>query len=335
MRILGSKHSKMPQIIKVLRESIPNFELMMHKGFYDPFAGIGSVSSEMMRYGRVVAADNYEPFYLISYKEIYPSLANSDNLYHLSMLIKMLNEQIDHLFFTEFQSSFVNFFTETYGVKYPYFTPENAKRIAIYREVIEQLLTNADLTSDQYRFLLGSLLSQVLHCSFMKIAYDTPLQRGKPYLHSAFTLPEPTFKVVRGNRSEVLHQDFKETISQIDGGILFIDPPTSGKHYSILYYVLDIILKMYTFTPVRKSGISKEQIERSLKSKWSIVGTAWNELNDIMLHNKADYVAMTYAKKGYIPEQEIERTFFRNGDRELYRKVDLGTENLYLIKKAS
>lgn len=329
MRIIGSKHAKLDKIIPLLKMNILNFELMAHLGFYDVFSGIGTVSKEMMKYGKVVVNDHFKPFSLISYHQTFSGQPESHDYFTLNQWIKSVNNYADNP--TNKDNTFVRRFVDNYGKKFPVFTQENALRLARMREYIEYLKTENYVSMAHYQYLLGELFVQALNKARIRLAFDWIDTRKQPYLEMPVYLKEAEPLETKGKRCESYCLEANEVVQIMKGGILYLDPPSSNKQHANYYHVLDTLLEQ-RITKIEQNGKNKEHIKSLVKSKWNMKEKAWDELNRILQGNKADYIVMSYAKKGILTDEQIRTLLARHGDSVTLQVFDLETENLYIVK---
>lgn len=325
MRYFGSQIRKIEQIENALLNSNPKSQFFLNEGFCDPFCGSGIIAQHFSKKtkGLILAGDyaNFA-FYLTSY-------TTSLNGEKLNKYVELLNERVNDIkalnkSSTEFEHNFI----KNYTVTIPYFNKLNGRRLVKYREYIEEMRLSGELNELDYNALLGALLESILRSANIRLLFDGAFKGGKPRP----LLVLPNFPTRKGNKVNVFKQDYKETIEQLNGGVLYLNPPALKKDYVHYYHLLDTVISMRIGDIVDKSGRFLGFKNENKVSIWGKESSARNAFYELMLNNRAKYIVMTYNKNGVIPINDVRFGFLSNGNQRTFKEVDLGNEILFAIE---
>ena len=225
-----------------------------------------------------------------------------------------------------------------------FFTVENAKRIDYVRAILETM----DLSDDEYKFILASILISADAVSNVPAVYGCYLKKFK-----AKALKPIVFAPIHNNttpsegsvayNSDVLNPEF---LGSFESDLIYLDPPYNERQYSKNYFPLNMIAKtpeqLQTEQPLKgKTGIptdcflspfcKKGEVEaafdllfRGLKTKWIFLSYSSESIvsKDKML---------TLMKK-YGSASVIERDYKRFKSFEYNKNVEI-KEYLFCLHK--
>ena len=324
MRYFGGQTTKLDKIKQAYFNSNPKARHFLDGGFCDPFSGSGVVAQYFSNLGAKTVAGDYAGFayYLTSYS----TALDIDELEQISDKLSrdLINVSSTEKSETDFERNFV----QNYAVNVPYFSKKNARRVVKYRELLGEMLSVNKITQKQFNALMGSLLYSILKVANIRLLFDGPLADADI---------QPTLLLSRfpvGNRQPVtvFRQDYKVTVEQFEGGVLYVNPPSLKKDYVHYYHLLNTVIDMQEGQIVDKSGRYLHFKKQNPVSIWGKVSTARDAFYDLLLNNRAKYIVMTYNKKGIIPLEDIRLGFLRNGASRTFKEVDLGNEMLFAIE---
>ena len=66
---------------------------------------------------------------------------------------------------------------------------------------------------------------------------------------------EPAEYELNENEHQVFNKDANELIKEIEGDILYLDPPYNARQYGANYHLLNTIAEYKTFEPKGKTGL--------------------------------------------------------------------------------
>lgn len=195
-----------------------------------------------------------------------------------------------------------------------YFKDENGKKIDAIRQQIESWKANNDLIDDEYFFLLATLLESADKVANTASVYGAYLKHIKKSAQQDLELKPADF-AISDNKNEVLQGDANEVIKEINGDILYLDPPYNARQYGSNYHMLNTIANYSEFVPKGVTGLP-EYNRSAYCSKVSVK----QSFEDLVANAKFKYVFLSYNNEGLMSHQEI------TGILEKYGKVELKTQ---------
>lgn len=273
--------------------------------FADLFAGTGVVGKVFKEKGfKVISNDIQHYSYVINKHNIEnSSSAKSDVFYYLNNL--------------QGEAGFIfNNYCLGSGSGRNYFTDENGKKCDKIRIEIENLKNKKEVTLKEYYHLLSSLIVSIDKFANTTSVYGAFLKHIKKSAQMPFFLkPLP---VISGNdNGEVFNKDIKELIKNVEGDILYLDPPYNSRQYCSNYHVLETISKYDDPLLFGKTGLrdSKDQ-----KSKFCSKRDVLKEFEEIIKGSKFDFIFLSYNNEGLMTLDEIERVMTKYGLYQVFKK---------------
>ncbi|WP_313000970.1 DNA adenine methylase [Chryseobacterium gleum] len=182
-----------------------------------------------------------------------------------------------------------------------YFSSENGAKIDAIRTDIEKRFQSSDIDQDFYILLLATLLKAVdkvantasVYCAYLKtlkIAATKNLQL-LPLKRTSLSHPD----------CQIFNQDSNELIDQIQGHILYLDPPYNGRDYSSYYHLLNTIaLYDIDFEPRGNTGLRSYNT-----SKFCLRSEVENVMFDLLQRCNFQHVFLSYNNEGFLGHQII------------------------------
>jgi adenine-specific DNA-methyltransferase len=192
-----------------------------------------------------------------------------------------------------------------------YFSDENGMRIDAIRQQINAWQAEGTIDEDQYYFLLASLIESADKVANTASVYGSFLKQIKPSARKNMVL-EPALFSVNENSHLVYNQDANELISQIQGDILYLDPPYNERQYGANYHLLNTIALYDDFEPKGKTGL--RQYQRSNYCRSHQVEESFEAL---IRHAQFPFIFVSYNNEGLMTEQKVEEMMSRYGRYEL------------------
>lgn len=126
-------------------------------------------------------------------------------------------------------------------------------------------------------------------------------------------------KVKRNNlkycTDEVFDMDSNELIKEINGDILYLDPPYNQRQYSANYHILNTITEYDDFIPKGKTGL--REYNRSDYCKKQSVHESFEEL---IHHAQFQYIFLSYNNEGLMSEDDVKSIMSKYGSYKLITK---------------
>ncbi len=190
-----------------------------------------------------------------------------------------------------------------------YITDRNALRIDFSRNTIEEWHNLGYLSDDEYFYLVACVVEGIPFVSNIAGTYGAFSKTWDKRTNKLFVLIDlPVFNNGRDNKS--YNKDGAALLQEIQGDILYIDPPYNERQYLPNYHVLETAAK-YDFPVLR--GVTGqrpyEQQRSDFCSKKTVVGAF-----DALLENaKFRHIILSYNTDGIMTLEDIEATMKKHG----------------------
>lgn len=135
-----------------------------------------------------------------------------------------------------------------------YFSTGNGKRCDAIRNEISFLYNQGKINREQYFNLLSALINSVDKCANTTSVYGAHLKHlKKPAQRDfIFEIDKIPFENIKG---KAYNMEAEDLICQIEGDILYLDPPYNARQYGSNYHILETITRNDNLEIKRKTGI--------------------------------------------------------------------------------
>lgn len=304
MNYIGSKLKLSTWIEEEVRKVVG--QDLSQKIFCDIFAGTGIVGRTFKKDVRKVISNDLEDY---SYVLNMNYIGNSKDISNKQLLLNELNNL--PLIDTGFM--YQNYCMGS-GSERQYFSDENGKKIDTIRTKIKEWKDIGKIDNNEYYFLLASLLESADKVANTASVYGAFLKSIKKSASQELIL-EPAYFLEDNNKHEVYRKDSNVLIKEIQGDILYLDPPYNQRQYSANYHILNTIALYDDFTPKGKTGL--REYNRSNYCKKNEVKNSFEEL---IKNAEFKYIFLSYNNEGLMSEIEIKEIMERYGKYELITK---------------
>ncbi|RXJ98098.1 modification methylase [Arcobacter sp. CECT 8986] len=259
--------------------------------FCDLFAGTGIVGRTFKnKVAKVISNDIEEYSYILNRNYI-------ENTGFISNKERYINE-LNNLPLVDDGFIYQNYCMGS-GSERQYFSDYNGKKIDTIRQKIEEWKTENSITDDLYYFLLASLLESADKVANTASVYGAFLKHIKKSASKDLVLENAEFEVTN-NINNVYNCDANELINEIEGDILYLDPPYNQRQYGANYHLLNTIAKYDDFTPRGKTGM--RDYKRSLYcSKREVC----NIFDNLVKNANFRYIFLSYNNEGLMSLDDI------------------------------
>ena len=300
MNYIGSKLSLMDFIVDSV-EQIAGSDVGV---IADLFAGTGIVGSTFKRKGFYVIANDIQHYSYVLNKHYIENFETVDN-----SLLEHLNK------LNELEGFVYKNYCMGSGSGRHYFTDENGRKCDAIRTEIEHLYQNADISENQYYYLLASLINSIDKYANTASVYGAFLKHIKKSAAKQFKLE--LLPIIEGKEGIVFNEDINEVITKVKGDILYLDPPYNTRQYCANYHVLESISRYDNPILAGKTGLRDYNGQRS---KYCSVRTVESTFDELLSHSDFKYIFLSYNNEGLMPLDTIRSIMSRYGKYEMFKK---------------
>jgi adenine-specific DNA-methyltransferase len=324
MNYIGCKHS----LLDFLESSIKQVVGTGNKVFCDLFAGTGTVGVHFKKLGYQIIANDLQYYSYVLNRHY---IGNHKPL-HFNGLKDIIPKQSDTFFDSrtnavcEFLSNLngiEGFLYNNYaptgslrnGTQRQFFSDENAMKCDAIRTQIETWKQEESITDDEYFFLLTTLLENIDARANTASVYGAFLKTIKRSALIPLRL-KPAELVENDLDHKVFNADVNELITQIQGDILYLDPPYNHRQYSANYHILETIAR-YDNPPIRgKTGLRDEE----LRSAYCLRSSVKQAFADLIYQANMKHIFVSYNNEGILTLDEIREILEQRGDYHCFTK---------------
>lgn len=332
MNYIGSKH-KLTGFIKEVICSVVNFQLS-DKIICDLFAGTGIIGRSFKQEAKKIISNDIEYYSFVLNRNY---IGNHIEINNKEKYIEELNNisGVDGFIF--------NHYCKAGQGDRQYFSDENGKKIDAVRLRIEEWKTKKKINEDLYFFLLSSLLESADKVANTASVYGAYLKHLKKSAQKKLLLAPADF-LINNNEHEVYNLDSNQLIKNIEGDILYLDPPYNARQYGANYHMLNTIAKYDNFVPKGKTGLRDYG-----KSKYCSKNSVKTEFEELIKNAKFQYVFLSYNNEGLMSFDDIKNIMGKYGKYDFTstkyqrfkadktenrnHKADQTKEYLHILKK--
>ena len=300
MNYIGSKY-KLSDFLKKSIHAVAGKDLSS-KIFCDIFAGTGIVGRTFKSDVKTIIANDFEYYSYILNKNY---IENNQPLPEREKYIEDLNNIKPAEGFV-----YKNYCLGS-GSGRQYFSDENGKKIDSARQQIEVWKKQNKIKDNLYYFLLASLLETADKVANTASVYGAFLKHLKRTAQKELII-EPAEYIINGSKHQVFNSDSNILIKEIEGDILYLDPPYNARQYGANYHLLNTIAVYDNFDPKGKTGL--RDYKKSLYcSKSSVI----NVFENLIKNAKFKYIFLSYNNEGLMSVDDIKTTMSKYGKYDL------------------
>jgi adenine-specific DNA-methyltransferase len=314
MNYIGSKFSILSYIDEVVEDFTKSNKNTI---FCDMFAGTGVVSKYFKEKGYNIIANDIQYF---SYTILKGLIDNNDEL----KFEKLSKKHIDPFICLNGLHGKKGFIYKNYSLggtkrnefKRQYFSDDNAKKIDAIRIKIEKWRKKQLISENEYFYLLACLLEASDKVANTASVYEAFLKDLKKTAQKPIII-NPLELTFKNKKYTIFNKDSRELIREINGDILYLDPPYNSRKYDTNYHILETIA-LYDMPKIKgKTGI---RVDDTKKSNYCIKDKAALELEDLIKNAKFKYILLSYNDEGIISPEEIKEIMSKYGKYKKYEK---------------
>lgn len=287
--------------------------------FADIFAGTGSVGSYFRTQGAEVIANDLQFYsYVLNKHLIEGENYSFDNFDSNGKPTTLFEDKLSGVEkFIDSSQGVKGFVYNNYSqggtsaseLSRMYFTDDNAKKCDAIRLLLDELKESGKISESEYYYLLSSLLYSVDKVANTASVYGAFLKSFKKSAQRTFD-----FRLAKQNSGErkgkVFNQDANRLIKDIEGEVLYLDPPYNHRQYAANYHLLETIAKYDNPTIKGVSGL-RDYSEQ--KSTYCMKNEAEASFAELIESARFKYIFLSYNNEGIIPIESIERIMKSRG----------------------
>jgi len=317
MRYIGGKAKLLADIETVINKNTHGSERV----FCDIFSGSGSVAKHFKPKYEVLSNDFLHFSYVIQKATIennnnpmFKKLANIGILDPVKFLEEANLDGSENLTF---------FIAENYSPNEKsermYISKRNAMRVDFIRNTIE-VWKSLDLIDEiEYYHLLASLIKGVPFVSNITGTYGAYLKNWDKRAYKEFEMAR--FDVVdNGRNNRCYNADANKLIREIEGDILYLDPPYNSRQYASNYHLLETISR-YDSPEIR--GVTGMRPYDDVKSAFSTKAGVLEVFEDLIHNAQFSNIVMSYSTEGLMTPIQIETILKKYGAEESFKRYDI------------
>jgi adenine-specific DNA-methyltransferase len=303
MNYIGSKQ-KLSDFISETIHSVVG-EDISNKVFCDIFAGTGIIGRSFKSKVRKVISNDIE----------YYSYVLTKNYIENHRPIVEKEKYINELNYIEGKTGFIfNNYCIGSGSGRQYFSDENGKIIDAVRQKIESWRKSGSISDELYYFLLASLIESADKVANTASVYGAFLKNLKKTAQKKLII-EPANFIVNNNEHVVYNEDSNILIKQIQGDILYMDPPYNARQYGANYHLLNTIALYDDFIPKGKTGLRDYE-----KSQFCSKGSVTKVFDELIKNAEFKYIFLSYNNEGLMNSDIVRSDMSKYGKYNLVQK---------------
>ena len=222
-----------------------------------------------------------------------------------------------------------------------YFSDDNGRRIDTYRTKIEEWKNNGKISDGMYYFLLCSLLECADRVANTASVYGAYLKKLKKTAQKALILESAEYEP-SDNKHEVFNKNANDLIKEIEGDILYLDPPYNARQYGANYHLLNTIAEYKPFVPKGKTGLREYS-----RSKYCSKSTVAEEFDTLIQNANFKHIFLSCNNEGLMSVDDVKKIMSKYGryslaqteyqrfkaDAKRENKADSTVEYLHILEK--
>ncbi|MCR5748088.1 MAG: DNA adenine methylase [Lachnospiraceae bacterium] len=302
MNYIGSKYS----LLEFLESSIAEVTGFKDNGYImgDLFAGTGIVGQTYKAKGCTILANDIQYYSYVLNKHFIENVPELDD-----SLLSSLNN------LSPVKGFIYNNYCEGSGSGRNYFTNENGMKCDAIRIELNHLHTTGQIDDHLYFYYLASLINSIDKYANTASVYGAFLKHIKKSAQKEFKLE--LLPVIPGPVGKVYNEDTNSLIKNIQGDVLYLDPPYNTRQYCSNYHVLETIAR---YDDPELNGITGLRDAASQKSSYCSKHTVAEAFNELIKNARFKYIFLSYNNEGLMSIETIKEIMSQYGEYDSFTK---------------
>lgn len=303
MNYIGSKLSLMDFLVETI-ENVTGFQEGDNYVFADLFAGTGIVGQTFKNRGCTVISNDIQYYSYVL------------NRHYIENIPELNNNLLEHLNNLPPVEGFVyNNYCNGSGSGRNYFSDLNGKKCDAIRIELERLREENIITENEYFYYLASLINSIDKYANTASVYGAFLKHIKKSAQNEFKLE--LLPVIDGIPGVVHNRDINKLITEIQGDVLYLDPPYNARQYCSNYHVLETIAR---YDNPQLKGVTGLRDSENQKSEFCSKRTVLDSFEYLISNANFNYIFLSYNNEGLMTLDEIRAIMSRYGDYQVFTK---------------
>lgn len=327
MNYIGSKKSLLP----FLEESI--IKITGNNGYFtflDLFAGTGIVGQHFKKLGNKIISNDLQYYSFVLNKNyienhqvlLFDGLKNTIDDFINIPIDKRANVVCEYLQKIPLKKGFLykNYArqgTDKNEFTRQYFSDENAQKIDAIRSKIENWKQAKLINSNEYFFLLATLIENADKVANTASVYGAFLKKLKKSAQQILKLNPADF-ILNEQNHIVYNEDIELLIGKVKGDILYLDPPYNHRQYAPNYHILETIAK---YDNPKIKGVTGLRSYENQKSKFCQKNEVLKSFENIISKANVKYIFLSYNNEGLMSTDDIQKIMSKRGEYGVFTKT--------------
>lgn len=296
MNYIGSKFSLL-DFLQTNIDQVSGLKPESHYVFADLFAGTGAVGLTYRARGCKVISNDIQ---------FYSYVLNKHYIENCLPINEGLADMLNSL--PGCQGFIYNNYCAGSGSGRNYFSDSNGQRCDAIRVKLEELRLSGGIDESTYIHYLASLINSIDKYANTASVYGAFLKHIKKQAEKDFKLE--LLPVILGLPGIVYHKDVNELISDIQGDVLYLDPPYNARQYCSNYHVLETIA---CYDNPKLKGITGQRDNDGQKSLFCSKKYVAQAFEALIAKAQFKYIFLSYNNEGLMPLETIKEIMRRYG----------------------
>ncbi len=307
MRYIGSKTRVLEFIDEIIKKTYGDYS---NTTIADLFSGTVCVSEMFKKNKTKVISNDYMSFsYAFQIAKIKLNELPECSISYIEALQRLNSLQGEKGFFYEN-------YCQNGGNNRNYFSTENAMKIDAICIKLRQWLNAQMINNDMFYLLTASLIDAVTKVSNTAGTYGTFLKINDPRMLKSLKL-ESIELINNGKNNECYCSDIMDLITEIEGDILYLDPPYNGRQYPPYYHVLETVTLYDDPNIYGKTG---RRPYKSMLSPFCQKENALSAMIELISNAQFNHIYISYSTDGIIEYKELCKELENYGEVECFFK---------------